>query len=139
MSDRWKLYDLIYDKADRLLREHNPCGIHTNEQKVLVCNNKQMCKMGGEKLCCFQCEYQSTSGCTIKCLGCKVALCNIPSRAFHQKSRFDRDCSNINTSEIFKVKMWKLNRIAMRYKLFFLHATKEELFERYPILEEIMV
>jgi len=134
MIDREKLYDLIYTKADKLLKEYNPCNIHKNNQGLLVCNNKQMCK-DNEKLCCFQCKYQSINGCTIKCLGCKEALCNIPSTTFHQKFQFDGDCSSINADKTFKIKMWKLVRITMKYKLFFLHASKEELFEHYPIIE----
>ena len=138
MINREKLYDLIYDKADKLLKQYNPCNIYTNTNGVLVCNNANMCSEGGEKLCCFQCHYWS-NGCTVKCLGCKVSLCNIPSRAYHQKFQFDGDCLTINTSTLFKVKMWKLIRIAMKYKLFFLHATKEELFEHNPIEKEVYV
>ena len=133
MIDRHKLYDLIYDKADKLLKQFNPCGIYRDEHQILVCNNKQMCSRGGEKLCCFQCHYISPKGCTIKCLACKVSMCNIPSRAYHQKFQFDRDCLKIGTGEVFRIKMWKLIRITMRYKLFFLHSTKRETFEHYSI------
>ncbi len=139
MIDRWKLYDLIYDKATKLIKKYNPCNIHVNKQGVLVCNNEKMCSRGGEKLCCLQCDYQSKNGCSIKCLACKVAMCNIPSRAYHQKFQFDGDCLTIKANKIFQVKMWKLVRITMKYKLFFLHITKEELFEIYPILEEVIL
>lgn len=135
MIDRWKLYDLIYDKANKLLKEYNPCNIHINTDGVPICNNIDMCSRGGEKLCCFQCHYWD-NGCTVKCLGCKITLCHTPSRTFHQEFQFEGDCLKIETNKLFKAKMWKLVRITMRYELFLLHATKEELFEDFPILEE---
>jgi len=67
---------MIYTKADRLLKQYNPCNIHIDiTTNKLVCNNKCMCIKNGEKLCCKQCKHLKTNGCTIKSLGCKVGGC----------------------------------------------------------------
>jgi len=129
MIDRWKLYDLIYDKADKLLKQYNPCNIRT-ENGTLICNNKYMCDSYGESLCCEDCEYLGNSGCTTKCLACKVALCRCENRGWISREKFDECCECISASIEFKNKMYKLVRITQKYSLFVLRASKKETFER---------
>jgi len=73
------LYDRIYDIADRLIKKHNPCNIHTEIQphhlyptkleKETVCMSYSI-----NSLCCSGCKYWD-KGCTVKSLGCKLFLC----------------------------------------------------------------
>lgn len=131
MINREKLYDLIYNKADKLLKKYNPCNIHKTEHKLLVCNNKQYCSSdcyyGGKRLCCYQCGHWRTTGCSIKCLACKVTMCTNTSKIFVSKDNFDDACSAINADKIFRVKMWKLIRVTIKYDLFLMHSTKQKL------------
>ena len=80
------LYDRIYNIADRLIKKHNPCNIHTTKTGYTLCkqyNTVRSVKGKEEKrhyLCCTACEYQSKTGCPIKCLPCKLFLCgSIPN------------------------------------------------------------
>ncbi len=113
MINRWKLYDLIYDKADRLLKQYNPCNIRIKDN-VLVCNNKYMYMEYGEYLCCSGCEYLGEKGCTTKCLSCKTGSC---WEGDSWKIAFNNNLSHISISKIFIHKMDKLKRIMYRYKL----------------------
>lgn len=138
MIDRWKLYDLIYDKANKLLKEYNPCNIRLNTYGLLICNNEKY-DTGNGKLCCSMCEYQSSKGCTTKCLACKVALCECDNRGWVSKKTFNYCCDWMEVNPRFREKMYKLVKVAQKYKLFVLRAGKKETFERYPILEEVVV
>ena len=80
------LYDRIYDIADRLIKKHNPCNIHIETKPAkdlcwnpifpeklitdIYCNSKY----STHALCCTGCTYWDT-GCTIKCLACKLFVC----------------------------------------------------------------
>jgi len=72
------LYDRIYDIADKLIKKHNPCKIHTKDKK-LCC----ICYSTGSpygRLCCGGCwekitDHYSLFGCITKCLACKLYLC----------------------------------------------------------------
>lgn len=71
------LYDRIYNIADRLIKKHNPCNIHTKDKK-LCCTGYPM---GMERLCCEDCwnmkiDHYSLFGCTTNCLACKIYLCH---------------------------------------------------------------
>jgi len=67
------LYDRIYDIADRLFKEYNPCNIHSKEGKSrCTCHLHSTYRV---HLCCTNCKYISSTGCTVKCLGCKLFLC----------------------------------------------------------------
>lgn len=75
------LYDRIYNIADRLFKKHNPCNIHITNGIIHCngCTNKRINKRNqkdGCFLCCNICKHQSINGCTIKCLPCKLFLCN---------------------------------------------------------------
>ena len=138
MIDREKLYNLIYDKANKLLKEYNPCNIHLNPYRLLVCNNKRY-DTGNGKLCCSMCKYSSDKGCTTKCLACKVALCECDNKGWVSRRKFNKCCDWMDVDTRFREKMYKLVRLAQIYKLFVLRASKKETFERNPILEEVII
>ena len=77
------LYDRIYDIADRLIKKHNPCKIHTKNKKLCCVTHP----MGKERLCCTGCwdnnggtDHYSFFGCAVKCLKCKTHLCGRAER-----------------------------------------------------------
>lgn len=127
--DRSKLYDLIYDKADRLLKEYNPCNIHINKQGIVRCRLYNS-RYKQQYLCCSGCvttgyrdkqgqeikKYWSNKGCTIRCLACKLYLCEAKYR--HKKLRKELD---------------RLERIAVKYKIFAYFTSKEDIFKKEEI------
>ncbi len=129
-----KLHDLIYDKADKLFKQYNPCNIHIDERKQLVCNNprynhnkpNQQLQFWNS-LCCVSCKYLSDNGCTVKCLGCKVGLCRTTSRYKITKGAFYECCKILKANTIFSKKLRRLSKIANKYKLVKLHSTKTDL------------
>lgn len=129
MINREKLYDLIYDKADRLLKQHNPCNIHTENGKV-KCDNSNYNKAPHSFLCCFQCHYKSKEGCTTNCLMCKLFLCNISTSAEESLQLFDYNCKRLKCSKLFNYKMKRLIKIAYKYNLMSPHTSKEKLFSK---------
>lgn len=85
------LYDRIYNIADRLIKKHNPCKIHTK--------NKKLCCVGfptgRKRLCCYGCynmkiDHYSLFGCTTECLPCKTYLC--PNAQYENKVLYKRLC-----------------------------------------------
>lgn len=73
------IYDRMYKKADKLLKEHNPCRITPIKEKP-GCFSCAGSWSGGSTLCCAGCLWFD-KGCTIKALGCKLWLC---SRTAHK-------------------------------------------------------
>ncbi len=67
-------YDCLYEKADKLFKEHNPCLFIDG---LCICNRKVSTKRqrhsGG---CCGGCKYVGSKGCTVKSLGCKLFVCD---------------------------------------------------------------
>ncbi|GAG08708.1 unnamed protein product, partial [marine sediment metagenome] len=125
MIDRWKLYDLIYDKADKLLKRYNPCNIRI-ENGGLVCNLESDSKT----LCCSHCQYLGENGCTTKCLGCKIGMCWQGDSM--QKTVFDILQKNLfnlcNIPHKFINQMDRLQKIAYKYDLNRIRTSKETLF-----------
>ena len=102
------LYDRIYDIADRLLKKHNPCNIHTEIQphhlfptklkEETVCTS--WCT---HSLCCSSCNHWD-KGCTVKCLGCKLFLCSaitnkILQMRFRKLRKYGRTHLNFNYND----------------------------------------
>lgn len=123
------IYDRIYDIADRLFKKYNPCNIHTTKTGVVVCNkhsdkihNKYAQREYNEFLCCSTCKYLSISGCTIKCLPCKLFLC---SWFYYDNSKYDY--------KDFKAKLKRLRDIATKYGILVYQGayfrTKEEVLQ----------
>ena len=129
-----KLHDLIYAKADRLFKQYNPCNIHIDKRKQLVCNNpkydhnkpNQQLQFWNS-LCCIGCEYLGNNGCTTKCLGCKVGLCCTESRYWITEDAFDDCCETLKVNKVFRKKLQRLAHVANKYKLVKLHSTKTDL------------
>lgn len=79
------IYDRIYDIADRLIKKHNPCNIHADGTKVSC--TYRLCET---RLCCGGCGGRYwDSGCTVKCLACKLFLCGAIKHKVLQK-RFQK-------------------------------------------------
>ena len=129
MLDKIKLYDLLYAKADKLLNKYNPCGIHIKQDKI-ICNNSYMCKRNGEDLCCGNCEYLGSNGCTTNCLECKLGMCCQGSDFNLTFNGYDNMALNhINISQEFIQAMDKLRKIMYKYGLGRMRCSKEELFD----------
>ena len=76
------MHDYVYDKANVLFNEHNPCAVRDG-----------MCisgRNGGNDFCCYGCKHLDENGCTVKALSCKLWLCSycICSNEFIKK--FDK-------------------------------------------------
>jgi hypothetical protein len=64
-------YDELYDKADKLLKEYNPCRIKCGSCQANRIDPKYN---STKQLCCGGCPYWK-NGCTVKSLACKLWLC----------------------------------------------------------------
>ena len=75
------LYDRIYDIADRLFKKYNPCN-HIIKEGIILCTgrssirNERHCQRYNSYLCCNTCKHLSATGCTVKCLPCKLFMCS---------------------------------------------------------------
>lgn len=64
-----KMYDLLYETADRVLKELNPCDL-INDTCFDSRRTDQKCR------CCEGCKhFRDKEGCIVKALGCKLWLC----------------------------------------------------------------
>ena len=118
-----KLYDLIWAKADRLIKQYNPCNIRYTDNG-LRCNNACMVKDCGNDLCCGGCKWLDKKiGCTVKSVGCKVGTCWEGSTWY---DIFEDDLSLINIPDTFITQMDRLRKIAFRYNLSAYRMSKEE-------------
>ena len=66
---RMFIYDFMYTMGDLLIKKYNPCQIQTGKSGIVTC-------LGAGGPCCYHCEYLSSTGCTVTCLGCKLGLCS---------------------------------------------------------------
>ncbi len=62
------VYDFLYLLAGTAIKRINPCKIHAADTGQIICVNSHPC--------CSGCQYISDTGCTVKCLGCKLGLCS---------------------------------------------------------------
>lgn len=58
-----KLHDRLYNYADKITKEYNPCKIENG-------------KCARISICCGGCKYLTKDGCSTKCLWCKLWLCD---------------------------------------------------------------
>lgn len=74
-------YDRLYDKADAVLKELNPCQIQRRADGMVSClqTRNLVTKYTGienmQSLCCTSCEHLGPEGCTVKALWCKTWTC----------------------------------------------------------------
>ena len=101
--NRSKLYNLIYKKADKIFKQHNPCNIkHTDGNTT--CSNIMYNPIRYNTLCCGYCDSKYwDNGCTIKCLKCKLYLCSTLKRKYRKTDWYKQ--------------LRKLELIAKRYML----------------------
>ena len=92
---RMFVYDFLYIFADRLIKKYNPCNIQESRSGIATCT----CDLD---TCCGGCKYISIHGCTVACLGCKLALC----RGARYQGATELDIS---------VKLWKMLSIAYSF------------------------
>lgn len=64
-------YDELYEKADKLLKEYNPCKIKCGSCQANRIDPKYN---STNQLCCGGCPHWK-NGCTVKSLACKLWLC----------------------------------------------------------------
>lgn len=113
------LYDRIYDIADRLIKKHNPCKIHTKNKKLCCVDSPR----GRWRLCCNNCfnekiDHWSFFGCTVKCLSCKLYLCDVVieknkqlSNRLYRLKQFARKYGLVSISYYFMSKEQWLKQI----------------------------
>ena len=65
-------YDRLYEEADRLLEQHNPCQFVGNK---CISNRTNPHGYDKENGCCNDCDWLGSSGCVTKCLKCKIHTC----------------------------------------------------------------
>ena len=69
-------YDHIYEKADNLFKEYNPCQFVDDLCVNNRYNNYSELQING---CCGTrskpCEHFGSKGCAVKALGCKLHIC----------------------------------------------------------------
>lgn len=68
LKERKKLYDRLYDIGNFLLKKYNPCKIKDND-----------CAATFYSFCCSDCKYLTNKGCSVKCLWCKLWMCDAGS------------------------------------------------------------
>lgn len=84
-----KVYDALYYLADLMLEKYRPCQIEQVEPKDgfkrtvfdVICTRgrRYVGRYANESdrgTCCGGCKYLSIDGCTVRCLGCKLFLCD---------------------------------------------------------------
>jgi hypothetical protein len=63
IDQKIKLHDRLYDYANKIIKKYDPCKIENG-----ACVR--------ENICCNGCKYLTKDGCSIKCLWCKLWLCD---------------------------------------------------------------
>ena len=116
-----QLYDLIYNTADKLFKQYNPCNICKDKHGTIGCNN--LAYEQSFYLCCYQCKYKSKKGCRVKCLACKLSLCN---------DSFGYCCNVLGVHILFKRKLLILRKIAIKHGFFVYHQSKKNTMKHIP-------
>lgn len=109
------VYDRIYDIADRLFKKYNPCN-HRVKNSIVLCNGKNVeqakeAQQDNIFLCCGLCEHNSPTGCTVKCLSCKLYLCPTLHKDYPLLSK----------------RLYKLRHITAKYGMYGCFKTKDEI------------
>lgn len=71
-------YDKLYDDADAIFNELNPCQFRKTEDGKVVCAGSKSIEkyVGKDQTCCHGCKHLGPNGCTVKSLGCKLWTCD---------------------------------------------------------------
>ena len=99
------IFDVLYTIADQLIKKYNPCQIHKDAL------GKDHCLR--DSPCCGGCKFLGPNGCTTKCLGCKLGLCQAAGGA------------NI---ELYRI-LVKMRYIAQRYGLSNIRTSRKNIFD----------
>lgn len=102
-----KKYDELFEKADTIVKKHNPCKIIDGQCSAM--------RKASDGLCCKTCPHISPSGCAIKSLGCKIWLCYFDSFS----------CPSVEIADSYWEDMISILKEAEKYKLSFPRAGKE--------------
>lgn len=87
-----KLYDKLFNRAQTLFKEYNPCDIQCDKDGYISCRGYTACK--DNQLCCTSptCKHWTPIGCSVQSLSCKLWICSIigvyypiPSDEFYEK------------------------------------------------------
>ena len=108
-SLRSAVYDRIYDIADRLFKKYNPCDIHMRDGAI-CCADKIHTQYRPKSLCCTGCKYWTTNGCTVKCLPCKLHICNTFIYSYDKNGREVRNKKH----RAFTDRLKRLRHIAIK-------------------------
>jgi len=108
ITQKMELYDILYDIADGLFREYNPCKIENGK-----------CVRGRDGGCCEGCEYLKENGCSVKALFCKLWLCEPMLNKYPQ----------------LRKKLVYLSRIAEKHNLLLLRGSRSDV-EKFLIKDE---
>lgn len=106
-----KLYDELYEEADALFKEYNPCRIEGNTCLYGRTTDDPV----GKSFCCNGCDHLCERGCTVKALSCKLWLCgmvaNWAPKEFLDKLQKIRDKRPIKFTGIRRSKPAIMRRI----------------------------
>ena len=105
------LYDRVYDIADRLFKKYNPCNIHTIKGGICCTSRKTNNAFG---LCCGGCKHISKTGCTVRCLPCKLFICDTLMYVYDNKGKWIRN----KKYKHFVDKFERLQVIAKKYGIY---------------------
>ena len=77
MTEISEIYDMLYNIADVLIKDYNPC-----EFKDGICKKWRLEGKERKDGCCGEfsenlCKYHSGSGCTVTNLSCKLWFCGV--------------------------------------------------------------
>ena len=91
-----QLFDDIYQEADTILRDHDPCQFNKLFPKTCkrgvnytyALNNATIedtvKTIQDNSFCCDGCEFLGESGCRVKCIACKLWLCEMDCKSFNK-------------------------------------------------------
>jgi len=99
------IFDVLYTIADQLIKKYNPCQIYKDARGKAHCLR--------DLPCCGGCKFLGPDGCTTKCLGCKLGLCETAQNA---------------NLELYKL-LFKMRHISWRCGLRGIRQSKKEIID----------
>lgn len=119
------MYDFLYTIGDQLIKTYNPCQIQKDADGEVNCleerlREERLRDRTDKTLCCTTCKFLGPSGCTTRCLGCKLGLCSVAQEA---------------NLELYKI-LHKMLRVAYKYDMGIIRTSKEEVFKYLKVVKE---